>query len=254
MMASGTDGDLVGHFRIAYESVVRYPVLIAPPLAVGVLGFALLAVVFLVVGGATVMGGLLGGLQGSGELIAVAGIAGLILAILVFGLVMGLLWLLSSCMVVVMARDALDGREPGLASALSAVLGRMGAVVWASSLVTIIVGVAFLFLVIPGLVAAVLLVFTLPAVLLDGFGAVAAMKHSVAIVRRHVGPVIGFVVGSLLTLVGVAIASWILGFIPFLGALASFVLHGAALSYLTVVAVRFYRALATVPRPAGSGA
>lgn len=244
-MASGTDGELVGHFRVAYESVVRYPVLIVPPLAVGVLGFGVLAVVFLVVGGATVMGALLGGLQGSGELIAIAGIAGLILAILVFGLVMGLLWLLSSCMVVVMARDALDGREPGLANALSAVLGRLGVVFVASSLVTIIVGFAFLFLVIPGLVAAVLLVFTMPAVLLDGFGAVAGMKRSVALVRHHLGPVIGFVVGSLLALVGVAIASWILGFIPFLGALASFVLHGAALSYLTVVAVRFYRTLAT---------
>lgn len=243
-MASGTDGDLVGHFRVAYESVVRYPVLIVPPLAVGILGFGLLLVVFLVVGGATVMGALLGGFQGSGEVMAAAGIAGLILAMLVFGLVMGLLWLLSSCMVVVMARDALDGREPALGNALTAVLGRLGAVVVASSLVTIVVGFGFLLLVIPGFVAAVLLVFTMPAVLLDGLGAVAGMKRSVTIVRRHLGPVIGFVVGSLLALVGVAIGSWIVGLVPFLGALASFVLHGAALSYLTVVAVRFYRTLA----------
>jgi hypothetical protein len=237
--------DLVGHFRVAYDSLVRNPVLIAPPLAVGILGFALLLVVFLIVGGATMMGVLLGGLRDGAEVMAVVGIAGFILAMLVFGFVMALLWLLSSCMVVVMGRDALDGREPSLRSALAAVLERLWTVVVASSLVTLMVGFGLLLLVIPGVVVAVLLLFTMPAVLLDGFGAVAGMKRSVAIVRRHLGPVIGFVVGSLLVLVGVAIGSWVVGLIPVLGYLASFVLHGAALSYLTVVAVRFYRTLAT---------
>ena len=244
-MASATDGDLVGHFRVAYESLVRYPVLIAPPLAVGILGFVLLLVVFLLAGGATVMGALMGGFQGGGDVMAAIGIVGVVFTMLGFGLVMALLWLVSSCMVVMMARDALDGREPAMGPALTAVLGRLGPVVWASSLVTIVVGLGFLFLVIPGVVAAVLLVFAMPAVLLDGLGATAAMKLSVAIVRRHLGAVIGFVVGSLLVLVAVAFGSWIVGMIPLLGFLASFVLHGAALSYLTVVAVRLYRALAT---------
>ena len=39
-MASGAD-DIVGHFRLAYQTVVRFPVLIVPPLAVAVLGFLL---------------------------------------------------------------------------------------------------------------------------------------------------------------------------------------------------------------------
>ena len=51
--------------------------------------------------------------------------------------------------------------------------------------------------------------------------------------------------GSLLVLIGVGIASWIVSLVPLLGGLASFVLHGAALSYLTVVTVGLYRALAT---------
>jgi hypothetical protein len=243
-MVNGTNGDLVGHFRVAYESVVRYPVLVAPPLAVGLLGFALLLVIFLVVGGATVMGALMGGLREGGEVMAAAGIVGVVLAFLLFGFVMTLLWLLSSCMVVIMARDALEGRAPTMGNALGAVLGRLWTVVMASSLVTLVVGFGFLLLVIPGIVVAVLLIFTMPGVLLDDLGAVAGMKRSVAIVRSHLGPVIGFVVGSILVLVAVAIASWIVGLIPFLGFLASFVLHGAALSYLTVVAVRFYRILA----------
>ena len=236
-MASVTDGDVVGHFRLAYQTVLRFPVLIAPPLLVGVLGFALL---FFIGGGATVMGALMGGAMGGGHGAAAGGIAGLVLGVLVFLLVMSLLWLLSSSMVVLMARDALGAREPVLGDTFAAVLKRLGAVAAASGLVTVIVGVAFLFLVIPGVVAAVLLMFTLPAVLLDGLGAVDGMWRSVAIVRAHVGPVVGLVVASLLVLVGVAIASWTLRLVPFLGMLASFALHGAAVSYLTVVGVYYY--------------
>jgi hypothetical protein len=148
-------------------------------------------------------------------------------------------------MVVVMARDALGGREPGLGDALAAALGRFGALVVASILVTAIVAAGFLFLVIPGLVAMVFLMFTLPAVLLDGLGAVDAMRRSVAVVREHVGAVVGLVVGSLLVFVGAAIVAWIVGWVPFLGGLASFVVHSATVSYLTVVGVHVYQTLRT---------
>jgi hypothetical protein len=234
------DGDIVGHFRRAYETVVRYPVLIVPPLLVGVLGFAL---IFFIGGGATVMGALMGGAMGGGHGTAAGGAAGLVLGVLVFFLVMGILWLLSSGMVVVMARDALGDREPVLGDAFAAVTGRLPALALASGLMTVIVGIGFLFLVIPGVLAAVLLVFTLPAVLLDGLGAIEGIRRSVAVVRRHAGPVIGLVVGCVLVLVGVAIATWIVGMVPLLGGLASFVLNGAAVSYLTIVGVHFYQLL-----------
>jgi hypothetical protein len=240
-MASGAD-DIVGHFRLAYQTVIRFPVLIVPPLAVAVLGFLL---VFFIGGGAAAVGALMGGAMGGGQGATAGGIVGLILGMLVFGLVMSVLWLLSAGMVVVMARDALGGREPVQGEALSAVVGRLGAVVVASGLVTAIMAVGFLFLVIPGLVAAVFLMFTLPAVLLDRLGALDGIRRSFAVVRAHVGPVVGLVVGSLLVLVGVGIASWILSLVPFLGGLAAFVLHGAAVSYLTVVGVHFYQLLRT---------
>lgn len=245
-MASATDGDVVGQFRRAYETVVRFPVLIVPPLLVGILGFLLL---FFIAGGATVvgalMGALMGGAMGGGVGAAAGGIAGLVLGALLFGIVMGGMWFLSSGMVVVMARDALGGREPGLGDALAAVLGRLGALAVASILVTAIVAAGFLFLVIPGLVAMVFLMFTLPAVLLDGLGAVDGMRRSVAVVREHVGAVVGLVVGSLLVFVGAAIVAWIVGWVPFLGGLASFVVHSAAVSYLTVVGVHVYQTLRT---------
>jgi hypothetical protein len=241
-MASGPDSDVVAHFRVAYETVVRFPLLIAPPLLVGVLGFALL---FFIGGGAAAIGALMGGMMGGSEGVTAGGIVGLVLGALVLGLVMGILWLLSSGMVVVMARDALSGREPVLGDALAAVIGRLGPVVVASGLGMAIVMAGLLFFVMPGVVAAVLLMFTLPALLLDGLGAVDAVWRSVAVVRGNVGSVIGLVVGTLLVLLALAFAAWILAQVPLLGGLASFVLHGAGVSYLTVVGVHFYRTLGT---------
>ena len=160
-MAGGAD-DFVGHFRLAYQAVVRFPVLIVPPLAVAVLGFMLL---FFIGGGAAVIGALMGGAMGGSHGAAAGGIAGLVLGALVFVLVMGTLGLLSSGMVIVMARSALGGAEPVLGDALAAVARRLGAIAVAASLVGLIVMIGFLFLVIPGIVAAVFLMFTLPAVL-----------------------------------------------------------------------------------------
>jgi hypothetical protein len=96
---------------------------------------------------------------------------------------------------------------------------------------------------VPGLVAAVLLVFTVPAVLLDGLGALDAMRQSIAIVRASPGPVIGFVLGAILITAAVGVAGWILGFVPLLGGLASMVLQVAVMTYLTLVAVRLYHVL-----------
>jgi len=238
-MAGGAD-DFVGHFRLAYQAVARFPVLIVPPLAVAVLGFMLL---FFIGGGGAVIGALMGGVVGGSHGAAAGGIAGLVLGVLVFAVVMGTLGLLSSGMVIVMARSALGGVEPVLGDALAAVARRVGAIAVAASLVGLIVMIGFLFLVIPGIVAAVFLMFTLPAVLLDGLGAVDGMRRSAALVRAHPGPVVALLVGCLLVFVGMGIASWILSFIPFLGGLASFVLQGAAMSYLTVVGVHFYALL-----------
>ncbi len=242
-MAGGAD-DFVGHFRLAYQAVARFPVLIVPPLAVAVLGFMLL---FFIGGGAAVIGALMGGAMGGSHGAAAGGFAGLVLGALMFAVVMGTLGLLSSGMVIVMARSALGGVEPVLGDALAAVARRLGAIAVAAFLVGLIVMIGFLFLVIPGIVAAVFLMFTLPAVLLDGLGAVDGMRRSAALVRAHPGPVVAFLVGCLLVFVGVGIAAWILSFVPFLGGLASFVLHGAAMSYLTVVGVHFYALLRAMP-------
>jgi hypothetical protein len=142
-----------------------------------------------------------------------------------------------------MARDALDGREPSFGEAMSVVMGRLADVIGASILFGLIVLVASLFLVIPGLIAAFFLMFMLPAVLIEAAGAVDSIGRSVRLVRRNLGPALGLVIGSLLVAVALGIVFAFLGNVPLLGQLASAVLVGVFAAYIAVVAVRVFRLL-----------
>jgi hypothetical protein len=239
-MTNGGSPDIVAHFKAGFETVKRYPILVLPPLAVHVLLFLVL---FFVWGGTIGLGALMGGAMGGGGGAVAGGAAGLVAGFLLFMVVSTLLSLLASGVVVLMARDALAGREPAIGAAIGAVMGRATDVILASFLVTLIVGIGMILLVIPGVIAAFLLLFTLPAVLLDAQGAVDGLKRSVAVVKANVGPVLGFLIGAILVAVGGAIVGWIIGHVPVLGALAMAVVNGALISYLTVVGVRLYQAL-----------
>lgn len=230
-MANGTGPDVIEHFKEGVQAIRRYPMLIVPPLAVQVVVFGLALVVL---GGAAGMA-MLGGMTG--------GIVGLLTGGAVLMLVGGLLSLLASGVVIVMAREALAARQPGLGEALRAVSGRFADVLIASFLLTLIVGLGMLLFVVPGLVAAFFLIFTLPAVLLDGQGAVDALRRSATLVRANIGTVLALMIGCLLAAVLVAIVSRILGLVPILGHLASAALAGGFIAYLSVVGVRVYQSL-----------
>jgi hypothetical protein len=224
--------DILGHFRTALDVIKQYPVLAVPPLGAGVVLFVLTV---LFAGGAAAAVVLGGG----------AGVLGAVAAFFVFTLVGGLVQLLASAVTIVMARDALAGREPSLGQALGGVMARLPDVVGATLLVMIIVAIGTMLLVLPGIVAGFFLVFTLPAVLLDGRGAVDALKRSATLVMENLGVVAGLVVGIILAGIAVMIVSRVLGVVPLLGHLASAVLVGVFVAYLTVVAVRVYQ---TLPR------
>jgi hypothetical protein len=109
----------------------------------------------------------------------------------------------------------------------------------------IIVWIGLMILVLPGIVAAFFLIFTLPAVLLDGRGPVDALKRSASLVRDNVGPVVGLIVGFVIGGIVVLIIAKILGLVPLLGQLAGAVLAALFVAYLTIVAVGVYQ---TLPR------
>jgi hypothetical protein len=224
--------DILGHFRAALDVMTQYPVMVVPPLAAGALMFVL-TVFFL--GGAAVAVGLAGG----------AGLLGAFAAFFVFTLISGLLHLVASAVTILMARDGLAGREPSLGNALGAVMARLTDVVSAAGLVMVIVAIGMMLMVLPGIVAGFFLVFTMPAVLLDGRGVIDALKRSVTLVMENLGAVVGLVIGIILAGIAVMIVTKILGALPLLGHLASAALVGVFVAYLTVVAVRVYQ---TLPR------
>jgi hypothetical protein len=229
-MANGGGSDIVAHFRTGLDVLKQYPVLALPPLAVQVL-MAVLAVLF--IGGAATAVAVAGG----------AGVLGAIFGGAVFMLITALLSLIASAVTVIMARDALAGREPSIGDAFGVVSGRLVDVVVASVVVMIIVGIGMLLLVVPGVVAGFFLLFTLPAVLLDGHGAIDALKRSFTLVKDNLLTVLLLVLGFIAVGIVVAILAKIVGLIPILGQLVVAVLGGVAVAYCTVVAVRAYQAL-----------
>jgi hypothetical protein len=240
-MTAAANADLVEHFRAGLDTLQRYPSLLVPPLAVGVIAFGLL---LLIGGGGAAMGAVMGGLLGGGPGAAAGGIAGLLAGVAVFALLTWLVGLVACGTVVVMAGDALAGREPSLGGAAATVLGRLGGLVMVGAIFGAAVGIGLVLFVVPGIVAAVFLVFTTPALLLDGRRALGAVQRSIDVVRTHPGPVVGFVVGAVLVAAAVGVAGWVVSVVPFVGGLASVALHVGAVSYLTVVGVRLYQALA----------
>ena len=107
----------------------------------------------------------------------------------------------------------------------------------------LLVVVASIFFVIPGLIAAFFLMFALPAVLLDGAGALDALGRSARLVRANLGPALGLVIGVIIVMVALWIAIALLTNVPLLGQLASALLLGVFAAYVAVVAVRVYRLL-----------
>jgi hypothetical protein len=239
-MTNGAGSDIVADFRLGFDLLKRYPIMVAPPL----IAMAILFVLMLLLGGGVFAMFAVGGLTAGGRGMAGAMLGGMLLGLVFFALAM-LINLVSHAVVVVMARDALAGREPSMGDAFDAVMARLSDVVVASVLFAVIVGIASIFLVIPGLIAGFFLIFTLPALLLDRFGAIDALKRSATLVKDNLGSCLGLVIGAILAAVIMAIVSAILHVVPLLGQLASVLLGGAFVAYLTVVGVRVYQ---TLPR------
>jgi hypothetical protein len=198
---------------------------------------------FVVWGGAMGIGALTGAVMGGHVGAAAGGVAGFLAGAVLFGLVVWLVKVAAHAVVLVMARDALAGREPILSEALGAVLGRGLDVLVAAFLMWLIVVVGLFLLVVPGLIALFFLLLTPPAVLLEGRGPVDAIRRSMRLVRDNAGAVGVFVVGAILVAALGLLVSGVLGAVPLVGALAAAIVGGALISYLTVVGVRLFQAL-----------
>jgi hypothetical protein len=140
-----------------------------------------------------------------------------------------------------MAQETLTRGIASLNTGLDMAKQTLIPVILSSVIVGIIGGLGFMLLILPGLLAMFFLLFTLPAVVLDNFGAVDAIKKSVEIVKNNVSDAFVLFFALLVICIIFAIVNYFLNFIPILGKLIGAFLGGIVSGYITIVIVRCYR-------------
>lgn len=224
--------DIVAILKESFEVSKKNLVIFMPTVAVAIITFVLL-IIFL--GGSIATVAIKGGDPSAA---AVSGMMGGAFIVAVIALLLGFL---AYAMTVAMADEALSKGSTTFDTGMEKAKASLVNVLIASVLVGIVVGIGFVLLVIPGLVAIFFLIFTLPAIVLDDLGAVDGMKRSYEIVKSNIGDVIILIVAIFGLGVVMAIISGIINLVPMLGQLVSMLLSGAFGGYLTVVLVRVYR-------------
>ena len=221
-------------FKKGWETLRENPVLVIPSL-VALLIVLLLSV--LLIGSAFGMMGGAGGPPGAG-MGRVGVMAGSALLVTGLGVLLGMV---AGGMTVAMAHDAIVGRMSSLGNGLAATQRRLADLIIASILASLVMMVGFTLFVIPGLIAAFFLLFTLPAVMLGGENGTGALSASVKLVSAHLGETLLIAIGLLLIGIGVVIVGAIFRFIPVLGALVGLILQAALAAYGAAVITAAYR-------------
>ncbi len=223
-------------FQKGWATLRENLVLIVPPL----IAFLIVLVLnYLLIGSIAVgmMGAMTGGSPGvrMGSIGAMAGTALLIMGLSI------VLSMVAGGATVAMAHDALVGKATTLGSGFAAAQRRLGDLVVASILASIVIMIGFMLFLVPGLIAAFFLLYTLPAVMLGGTSGTGALSTSVKLVNSHLGDSLILAVGLLVIGVLVGIVGMIFRFVPVLGALVTVILQAALAAYAAAVIVAAYR-------------
>lgn len=224
--------DIVAILKECIEISKKNVLIFMPTIIVGIISF-LLTIVFL--GGSAATIAIQGGNVSMSTMGAMAGGATLVFTIT------ALLGLIACAMTIGMAQEALSRGTTSLNTGLDMARQTLIPVILASVLLCIIIGIGFMLLVVPGLIAVFFLLFTLPAVVLDRFGAVDAIKKSIDIVKANMSDVVVLFVALLVIWIIFAILHYILNFIPLLGQLVGALLGGVLSGYISVIIVKVYR-------------
>jgi hypothetical protein len=224
--------DIVAILKECIEISKKNVLIFVPTIIVGLISF-LLAIVLL--GGNAATMAVQGGSMPMSTMGAMMGGATLVLV------TTSLLGLIACAMTIGMAQEALTRGTTSLNTGMDVVKRTLIPVVIASILLCIIIGIGFMLLILPGLVALFFLLFTLPAVVLDNFAAVDAIKKSIDIVKANMSDTLILLVALIVIWIIFAIVRYLLNFIPLLGPLVGAFLGGIVSGYVTIVIVRCYR-------------
>ena len=225
----------------SYHVAKENPMIIAPMLVASVFGVVLSLIV---VGSAVPT---IAGLGRDPSMIttdqAMAGVRAAARGGFLVGIISGIVGLLAHGMTVAMANMALNGEAPTLSSGWARFMTRLVPVVVASILMGLIIGLGTMLLVLPGIVAAFLLVFTIVAVVVDDLTAGQALSRSVTTVTRNFGATFVFFLVVLGLGIIAGIVSAIVGAIPLLGAILTMIVSAAFTGFLTIFTLATYREL-----------
>jgi hypothetical protein len=156
-------------------------------------------------------------------------------AAFLFGIIAGILRLIAYGMTYVMADDAIAGTAD-LNSGLQKTLGSIVNLLITSILIGVIVFIGMIFLVLPGMIAAYLLMFSLILVMLENKGPVEALQGSFELVKANLNDTIVFAVIAIVIMIITGIIGGILG--PL-----SPIISGAATAYILMVQLLLYKEL-----------
>lgn len=224
--------DIVAILKESIEISKKNVLIFVPTVIVGIISF-LLAIILL--GGSAATMAVKGDSIPMSTMGAMMGGATLVLT------ATALLGLIACAMTIGMAQEALTKGGTSLNTGLDMVKRTLIPVIIASILLCIIIGIGFMLLILPGLVALFFLLFTLPAIVLDNFGAVDAIKKSIDIVKANMSDTLILLVALIVIWILFAIVRYFLNFIPLLGPLVGAFLGGIVSGYITIVIVRCYR-------------
>jgi hypothetical protein len=174
---------------------------------------------------------------------AAGGLMGMLLVIGIISMVLGTI---SHGVVVAMAKEAIETGKTSINSGINAVVGKIGHLVVAAIIVSLIVMIGIVFFIIPGLIAAFLLMFTFVGIIVKNLNAIEAMQKSFELVKANLKDSIVLFTAILVVGFLFSIASNFLNVIPLIGQLMGLAIMGLSWGYISIVLVRAYSELTKV--------
>ncbi|RMG05732.1 MAG: hypothetical protein D6726_00755 [Nitrospirae bacterium] len=215
----------------AYEILRKNLVLVVPPLVVSIV----LALLMMVIVGTAVMK------MGETRIPQAGG--GFVFLTFIGAVISFTLHALAQGVTISMAGDIKSGEGCNLKRSFDTALSRLSALIGGGLIFGVLVTIGMALLFIPGLVVALLFMFTFVAIMEDEEGAVGGLKRSFSIVKENFGASLSVFIVLIGIGLLVGIVNAIIGMIPLLGQLLSIFLMGAFFSYTAVTLVLAYREL-----------
>ncbi len=166
----------------------------------------------------------------------------LFLKMFLLALIGGIISLIAEGISIIMSYEALEIGKTSLNSSITKVIQRLGSLIVAAILMSLVIGIGFFFFIIPGFIAIFFLIFTVAIVVIEDASPTEAMMKSYRVVRINMGNTFIYVgIAVFIILIG-GIIGKIFETIPLIGKLVlSPALSGAIMAYLYAVLTVFYR-------------